>query len=154
MELFLPGIIVILLSAFFVFLVVPRIGSTILAVTSVVALMLVAYNHMSVFASEYKLSTWQLGAASSGPWIVVFLAFLFIIAAVQWIYASPANSTAPIESIGNSISSSINTMPSANSATNPLTAAVNNGIKSLSSNFAPKNNSPVIPGLNFKASSL
>jgi len=154
MELFLPGIIVILLSAFFVFLVVPRVGSTILAVTSIIALMLVAYNHLSMFSTEYKLSTWQLGAASSGPWIVIFLAFLFIIAAVQWIYSSPANSTAPIESIGNSISSSLTTMPSANSATNPLTAAVNNGIKSLTSTFSSKNNSPIIPGLNFRASSL
>jgi hypothetical protein len=158
MELFLPGIIVILLAAFFVFLVVPRVGSTILVVTSILALGAAAYNHLSMFSNEYKLSTWQLNLASSGPWVVLLLAFLFLIGAIQWIYSGSAANAAPspLESLGASVSNSFSTMPPANTATNPVTAAINSGINSLKSltRTNNRNASPLIPGLNFKASSL
>jgi len=143
MELFLPGIIVILLAAFFVFLILPKMGSTILVVTSVIALLAVAYNHYTMFATEYRLSTWQLMFASNGPWIVLLLAFFFI-------FSGTTGETSPLEKIGNAVAASIAVTPKANTATNPVTEAVNNAMSLVKS---PNNKgSPVIPALGYKSS--
>jgi len=150
MELFLPGIIVILLAAFFVFLILPKMGSTILVVTSVIALLAVAYNHYTMFATEYRLSTWQLMFASNGPWIVLLLAFFFIIASMQHIFSGTTGETSPLEKIGNAVAASIAVTPKANTATNPVTEAVNNAMSLVKS---PNNKgSPVIPALGYKSS--
>jgi hypothetical protein len=169
MELFLPGIIIILLSAFFIFMILPRMGSTILLITSILALFIVGYNHYKMFYDEYRLSTWQQGISSYAPWLVVFLSFIFLAVAIQHIYSGPANyfspSTEPsiMEKISDSVSDSIKIMPSANTATNVVTAAVNNainGAKSLvSSNNRSGNKSGnitslKIPGLQYKSSEV
>lgn len=109
MELFLPGVIVILLAAFFGFLVLPRLGSTVLAVLSVVALCIVAYHHYSMFASEYRLATWQVGITAYAPWIVLGLLFCFIIALVQS-YSASSDQT-PFIRLSNSLQSSYNKSP-------------------------------------------
>ena len=177
MELFLPSIIIILLSAFFIFMILPRMGSTILLVTSILSLFLVAYNHYNMFYDEYRLSTWQQGISAYAPWLVVFLSFAFLAGAIQHIYAGPANysstSAEPsiVEKISESVSDSIKNMPSAQTATNVVTAAVNNainGAKNLVSTEANKsgnnksgnnrsgNNktSLKIPGLQYKSSEV
>ena len=109
MELFLPSVIVILLAAFFGFLVLPRLGTMLLAVLSVVALCLVAYHHYSMFGSEYRLSTWQVGLTAYAPWIILALLFFFIIALVQS-YSSSSDQT-PFVRLTNSLQSSYNKSP-------------------------------------------
>jgi|LauGreDrversion4_2_1035121.scaffolds.fasta_scaffold232709_2 hypothetical protein len=155
MELFLPGVIVLLLAAFFIFLIIPRFGSTILVGASVVALCVAFYNHVNLFGSEYRLSTWQMGLAASAPWFVLFLSFLFVIGAIRNIFSGSSNSPSIADQISNSVSSSVSNMPSAKSATNPLTSLVNTAIentKSLLNNS--KNKSPIIPGLGYKSSNV
>lgn len=155
MELFLPGVIVLLLAAFFIFLIIPRFGSTILVGASVLALCVAVYNHVNLFGSEYRLSTWQMGLAASAPWIVLFLSFLFVIGALQHIFSGSSNGPSIAEQISNSVSSSVSNMPSAKSATNPVTSLVNTAIentKSLLNNS--RNKSPIIPGLGYKSSSV
>ena len=183
MELFLPSIIIILLSAFFIFMILPRMGSTILLVTSILSLFLVAYNHYNMFYDEYRLSTWQQGISAYAPWLVVFLSFAFLAGAIQHIYAGPANYSSSwntaepsiVEKISESVSDSIKNMPSAQTATNVVTAAVNNainGAKNLVSsepnksgnnksgnnrsgnNKTTNNTSPKIPGLQYKSSEV
>ena len=155
MELFLPGVIVLLLAAFFIFLIIPRFGSTILVGASVLALCVAVYNHVNLFGSEYRLSTWQSGLAASAPWIVLFLSFLFVIGALQHIFSGSSNGPSIADQISNSVSTSVSNMPSAKSATNPLTSLVNTAIentKSLLNNS--RNKSPIIPGLGYKSSSV
>jgi len=155
MELFLPGVIVLLLAAFFIFLIIPRFGSTILVGASVLALCVAVYNHVNLFGSEYRLSTWQMGLAASAPWIVLFLSFIFVIGALQHIFSGSSNSPSIADQISNSVSTSVSNMPSAKSATNPLTSLVNTAIentKSLLNNS--RNKSPIIPGLGYKSSSV
>jgi hypothetical protein len=177
MELFLPGIIIILLSAFFIFMILPRMGSTILLVTSILALFLVAYNHYNMFYDEYRLSTWQESLSTYAPWIVVFLSFIFLGGAIQHIYAGPTNYFSSssqgsiVEKLSESVSDAIKNMPSAQTATNPVTASVNNAINSVknlipsitnkSGNNRTANNrspnskgSPNIPGLQYKSSEV
>jgi hypothetical protein len=152
MELFLPGLIVLLLAAFFIFLVLPRLGSTILVGISVIALLLAGWHHYYMFSSEYRLSTWQDAYTGYAPWIVMFVALLFIINYIFLIFRSPSNSNSPsiIDNLTNSIASSTNNMPSASTATNSVTASINNALKGLNSN----KNSPIIPNLGFSSSQV
>jgi hypothetical protein len=155
MELFLPGVIVVLLAAFFIFLIIPRFGSTILVGASVLALCVAVYNHVNLFGSEYRLSTWQSGLAASAPWIVLFLSFLFVIGALQHIFSGSSSGPSIADQISNSVSTSISNMPSAKSATNPLTSLVNTAIESTKSVLnTSKNKSPIIPGLGYKSSNV
>jgi hypothetical protein len=153
MELFLPGLIVLLLSAFFVFLILPRFGSTILAVTSMLAILVAGYHHYYMFAAEYRLSTWQSGLTAYAPWIILLLAFFFIIGSLQHIMSG---SGSVVSTVGNSATSSYAAMPSASTATNPITALVNTTLKKANNLLTPGNRrnggSPLIPNLGFKAS--
>ena len=159
MELFLPGLIILLLSAFFIFLVLPRMGPMVLVIVSILALAAAGMHHYSMFHSEYTLSTWQYGLQAYTPWLILLLALLFILASLFFIFggsearASIMNTVStPMEAIQNAVAGSANIMPSANTATNPLTAALNTGITNVFSANNQKNNSPLIPGLNFRAS--
>lgn len=152
MELFLPGLVTLLLAGFFVFLVLPRFGTTVLVITSLVALILAGIHHYSMFSSEYRLSTWQVGLAGYAPWIVVILAILFIIGAIQYMF-TPATGfmgvagPTPAEMIANNISASLGAMTS-NRPTNGITGAINSALTGR------PNNSPLIPGLGFSGSQV
>ena len=150
MELFLPGLVTLLLAGFFIFLVLPRFGTTVLVVTSLVALILAGIHHYSMFSSEYRLSTWQVGLAGYAPWIVVILAILFIIGAMQYMFTSSSGfvgttGPTPAETIANSVSSSFSAMTN-NRPTNGITGAINSAFTGR------PNNSPLIPGLGFSGS--
>jgi hypothetical protein len=173
MELFLPGLIIIVLLAFFIFLILPRMGAMVLAVVCLIALIAAGINHYSMFYSEYALSTWQYGLAAYTPWVVLAVSFVFIISAIMFMFSSPESKasimnsvTTPMETIQEAVANSAAAMPSASSATNAITATLNKAINSnASSGAAPtsifgnankKNNakSPNIPGLGFKASNV
>lgn len=153
MELFLPGLVTLLLAGFFVFLVLPRFGTTVLVVTSLVALLLAGIHHYYMFSSEYRLSTWQVGLSGYAPWIIIVLALLFIIAALQFLF-TPAkgflgtSGPTPVEQIANSINSSFNAMTGANRPTNSFTGAINSVLTGR------PNNSPLIPGLGYSGSQV
>lgn len=180
MELFIPTLLVIVLAAFFAFLIIPRIGPMILAITCLVALLAAGVHHYSMFKSEYALSTWQYGLASYSAIIVLGLAILAIIGAIFYLFSGGETKavleniiTTPMEKIQNAVANSANAMPAPNTATNPLTAAINKGINSVANaaselpvpNLTPKVNtprpnglnkkaSPIIPGLGFEASQV
>jgi len=166
MELFLPGIVLILLSAFFVFMILPRIGSVVLAVVAFLAIIAVGLHHYSMFYGEWRLSTWQYSLSAYAPFIVLGFAFLIIMTSVGFMFGGPEVKNAiktPMAAIQQGISDSVALMPSASTATNPLTSAFNKAINSSVSAPAlgypdPKLNrnvkSPVIPGLGFSASAV
>ena len=148
MEIFLPGLLVLLISAIFVFMVIPRMGTVILAIVCAVALVGVLIHHYSMFSSEYRLSTWQNGLVAYTPIIMIALAILIVIAvAVSLFTGKSVTETiqSPIQTIQSGIAASIQTMPSAASATNPVTSALNTAIK---------NNKSLIPTLGYRASNV
>ncbi len=171
MELFLPGLIVFVLVAFFAFLVIPKTGPMILAVASLIALIAAGVHHYQLFSYEYSLSTWQYGLASYASYIVLGLALLMIIAAISFVFMGSENKAkvmeavaTPMEQIQTAVKNSIQQMPNASSATNPLTAAINRGVNAMTGPAGPmameaprppnvtNQRSPIIPGLGFRAS--
>ena len=158
MELFLPGLLVLLISSLFVFMVLPRMGTVVLAVVCGITLAAVLLHHYKMFASEYRLSTWQNGIASYAPLILLGIAILIIIGvAVSLFTGKSVTETiqSPIESIQSGITASLNAMPSANTATNPLTSALNTVLKNNGSGQQkPANNRSLIPTLGYRASNV
>jgi uncharacterized membrane protein len=161
--------------AFFVFLILPRMGAMVLAIVCLIALIAAGINHYSMFYSEYTLSTWQYGLAAYTPWVVLAVSFVFIISAVMFMVGSPETkaqimnaASTPMETIQEAVANSAAAMPSAASATNPITATLNRVINTNAStevkapnsafgfNTNKKNNakSPNLPGLGFKASNV
>lgn len=171
MEIFVPGLIILIIAGFYVFLVLPRLGPMVLAVVSLLALILAGINHYSMFYNEYKLSTWQFTLAAYTPWVILGLALITMIAAILFMFAGPDGASkamnaisTPMEAIQTAVGNSVSSMPSANSATNPLTAALNTVVNNVA---GPKNNrgnatasasaspaSPAVPGLGYSASSV
>jgi len=148
MELFLPGLLVLIISALFVFMVLPKMGNVVLSVVCGLSLVAVLLHHYNVFAPEYRLSTWQNGLAAYTPFIVMFFAVLIIIGvAVSLFTGKSVTETlqAPIETIQSGISASVQAMPAASTATNPVTSAINTSIK---------NNKSLIPALGYRASNV
>jgi hypothetical protein len=181
MELFLPSLMIIVVMAFFAFLVIPRTGPMILAAVSLVALIAAGIHHYKMFYSEYYLSTWQNGLAAYAPFVILGLAILFIIAAIFYMFSGGETKSAianavstPMEAIQEVVSNSVANMPPASTATNPLTAAINKGINAAANVVgntgpAPVANRPVnrppnrpanalkspnIPGLGFPPSAV
>lgn len=98
-----------------------------------------------MFYSEYSLSTWQNGMVLYAPWIILLLAFFFIIAAILFIFKGGDISqiTTPMALVQTNVQASVENMPPASTATNPLTAAINSGINAMGASTsapAPANN--------------
>ena len=169
MELFVPGLIILIIAGFYVFLVLPRLGPMVLAVVSLLALVLAGINHYSMFYNEYKMSTWQYTLAAYTPWVILGFALITMLAAIVFMFTGSEGASkvmnavsTPMEAIQVAVGNSVNSMPSANSATNPLTAALNSVVNTVA---GPKNNaksntsntsntSPSLPGLGYSASSV
>jgi hypothetical protein len=154
MELFLPGLLVLIISAIFVFMVLPRMGAVILPVVCGISLAAVLVHHYSLFAAEYKLSTWQNGLSAYAPLVILGFAILIITGvAVSLFTGKSVTETiqAPIETLQSGIAASIEAMPSAASATNALTSALNTTIKP---NTTKNNSKSLIPTLGYRASNV
>ena len=157
MELFLPGILIIVLAGFFAFLVLPRIGTTALVGVSVFALLAAAYHHYYMFSSEYRLSTWQDGLMAFAPWIIILLAFFMVINFLMRMGPGAPSEPSIVDNLTTSIANSTASMPSASSATNSITAGINRAInssKNAINSLTRSKNSPLIPGLNFSGSQV
>lgn len=162
MELFLPGIVLILLSAFFAFMVLPRIGSLVLCVVAFIAIILVGLHHYSMFYAEWRLSTWQYSLSAYAPFVILGFAFLIIAGSVGYVFGGPEVKNAiktPMDKVQQGFSDSMAAMPSASTATNPITSAFNRAINSnVSAPASARANSnvksPPIPGLGFPASAV
>jgi len=59
MELFLPSLVLIIIAAFFVFLVVPRISPNIIFLLCIFFLFTMVQSHYTMFKEEYKLNSWR-----------------------------------------------------------------------------------------------
>lgn len=128
MELFIPSVLLLLLAAAVVFFVLPRFGAPMLAVISVALLAFGIYQHMNAFGYEYKMLSWQYGLMNYAPYIMVgglLLVIAFYLVTSSQFGKANAGTTAPSMPEMPTIAE----MPNANTATNTVTAGVNNALK-------------------------
>jgi len=122
MELFLPSILVFILAALMVFLVIPRMSSILLVMMAVVLIVLGTYHHFKTFWDEYRQSTWQESLKLFAPGIILAMIFIYLFFAIASFYmGGKASAPPPMD------------LPSAESATNPLTAAINTTLGAVNS---------------------
>ena len=157
MEIFLPGILVLLISAIFAFMILPRMGTPLLVGVCIVTVIAVLAHHYAMFGSEYRLSTWQNSLSAYTPFIVVGLAVVIVGGVVISLFTGKSTvevMQSPMETLQSGISASMNAMPSAASATNALTSAINTTINSTINATKNNKNKSLIPALGYRASNV
>ena len=126
MEFFLPSILFLLVACGIVFFVIPRFGPLVLAGVSLILLILGIYNHYSMFATEYRLSTWQSGMIGYAPFIMIGALVLAIV--LYLFYLTPVGKNNNTSLVGNLIPPTPNSptlnLPAPGTATNAITEGI------------------------------
>lgn len=116
MELFLPSILVAILASLFVIFLIPRLSPILIVIIASILLYVGMTQHFSMFWDEYKQSTWQQNLKLFAPGIMIAAIVIFVLYGILSFFKGglvPIPSMPAME------------MPSANTATNPVTAAIN-----------------------------
>jgi hypothetical protein len=79
MEFFIPGIVLFLLFLGTTFYIAPKATPMIAAILSIIFLIYGVREHSRLFASEYRLSTWQDGLKMYAPAIMIIVIIIFVI---------------------------------------------------------------------------
>jgi hypothetical protein len=116
MEFFIPGLLVFLLAIAISFVLVPRFTPLIIAILSIVLLTYGVYDHYKMFASEYRLSTWQDGLKIYAPALMIAAIIIYIIYAILAFFTSGSVPVPPIPII---------TEPTDNTATDQIMKSIN-----------------------------
>jgi hypothetical protein len=116
MEFFIPGLLLFLVSIIITFVIVPRFTPLVIALLSIVFLSYGVYDHYKMFASEYRLSTWQQSLKIYAPAIMIMSIIIFIIYAILAFFTK---GSVPVPLLPN-ISE-----PNENSATNQIIQSLN-----------------------------
>ena len=130
MEFFIPGLLIFLVAICLSFALSPRVTPLIAAILSIGFLTFGVYEHYKMFASEYRLSTWQDGLKIYAPAIMICATLIFIIYAI---FAFFTNGTVPVPKMPNI------TAPSENTITNTVMESVNGILNSLTPNNIKEN---------------
>lgn len=140
MEFFIPGLLLFLVSIAVTFLVAPRFTPLVVALLSIAFLTYGVYDHYKMFASEYRLSTWQQSLKIYAPAIMIGAIIIFIIFSILSFFTK---GSVPVPSVPNV------TEPNENSATNQLVNGLNaignmfNGNKNKNTNVINQVNNKI-----------
>ena len=139
MELVIPSVLALLLAAAVVFFVLPRFGPSVLALVALGLLAFGIYQHRSLFGNEYRLGAYQFDVLSYAPYIMVG-GVLAVIAVylLSMVGGGAKNTTAPVMPEVPTVAE----MPPANTATNAVTAGVNNALKAAAAAVGTTNAKP------------
>jgi hypothetical protein len=138
MEFFLPGIAALLIAGLIVFLVLPRLGAPVLAALSLALLAYGIYNHMQLFSSEYRYSTWQDRLKFYGPFLMIGGLVLVILMYMGFLFgtkgpeALPANNLMANATVNSAVNATVNT---ANNIGSAATEAVTNAVNAVAEVF-------------------
>jgi hypothetical protein len=122
MELFIPGLLVFFVVIAISFLVIPRFTPLLAAILSIVFLTLGVRQHYMMFASEYRLSTWQESLKIYAPAIMIGAIILFIIYSILALFTK---GSVPVPSMPNI------TAPNENTVTDNVLESLNTAANSL-----------------------
>jgi hypothetical protein len=119
MEFFVPGLLIFILAIGLTFVIAPRVTPLIAAVLSIVFLVYGVYSHYKMFASEYRLSTWQDSLLQYSPAVMIFGIILFII---YYIFVFFTQGEVPVPKIN---------VPSFTNVTETISNTINNASNSI-----------------------
>lgn len=122
MEFFIPSLLIFLLSVAVSFILAPRLTPLIIAILSMALLSYGVYTHYTMFASEYRLSTWPEKMKLYAPAIMIGAIILFIIYTILAFFTKGIVPVPPLPNI---------TVPSPNTATNTVVDSLNKLANSL-----------------------
>ena len=138
MEMFIPSLATILIIALIVFLVLPRLGAPVLATLSIVLLVYGVYNHIQLFSSEYRYSTWQEQLKFYAPFVLIGGLILSILMYLGFIFKTEGVSALPASSIP--ILNATEVVNSANNVVNTITNTVSNAVNTVTNTLGLTNN--------------
>ena len=134
MELFLPGLVTLLIVALIVFLVLPRLGAPVLASLALVLLAYGIWSHMTLFYSEYRYTTWTDRIKTYGPMLLIGILIFSALSYIIYLFGTQGPSALP-----------------ASNLTPAQTVAVNNAVNSVANSFGlnagKKSNGTVLENL-------
>jgi len=126
MELFIPSLALIVLSAAIVLFVFPKLTPIMLASIAGVSLTYAVYHHYMMFGAQYSSMTWVNSVQAMAPYIMVGTVMIFIIGYLLFMAKTGRHATM----------ANIPRLPSANTATNPVTRVINEGLNAAGNNNA------------------
>jgi hypothetical protein len=122
MEFFIPGLLLFLLFLFIAFIFVPKATPMIAAILSIIFLIYGVREHSQLFASEYRLSTWQEGLKMYAPAIMIIVIIIFVIYSIMAFFTG---GSVPIPSMPNV------ELPTMNGLATNLTNSINTAKESI-----------------------
>lgn len=116
MEFFIPSLLLFLVSIVISFILAPRFTPLVVALLSLGFLTYGVYDHYKMFASEYRLSTWQQSLKIYAPAIMIGAIIIFIIYSILAFFTKGSVPVPPIPNV---------TEPNDNSVTNQIVESLN-----------------------------
>jgi L-asparagine transporter-like permease len=86
MEFFIPGLLLFLFTIIVTVVISPTSTPLIAAILSIIFLTYGVYDHYQLFASEYRLSTWQDGIKIYAPFLMIAAIILYIIYGIMMLF--------------------------------------------------------------------
>jgi len=131
MEFFIPGLSLFVITLFVCYFTVPKVTPLIAAILSIVFLAFGVYEHYTLFASEYRLSTWQDGLKMYAPAVMIIVIILFIIYSIFAFFTNGAVPVPPLPEMPE--------MPSGIEVANSFKNSVTNVVNSIKNTTNTKN---------------
>ena len=129
MEFFLPGLLIFILAVGITAALAPHFTPLFTAVLSIVFLCYGVYDHYQLFASEYRLSTWQDTLIIYAPAVMIFGTIIFVIYGILAFFTSGHVPVPDLSSLSNI------SVPSVESISQYTTNSMNGIKKSISSSI-------------------
>ncbi len=111
---------------------VPRFSPLIIVTLAIALLFVGTYHHFQIFWNEYRQSTWQDTLKLFAPTLILLAIFAYLLFVILSFFTG---GSVPVPSMPNI------QMPSAESATNAVTAAINRSINAVNNASANISNS-------------
>jgi hypothetical protein len=95
MEFFLPSLLLLIFSAIVVFYIFPYFAPIVLVIIAFLALILAILQNLEMFSADYKMMTWQEGAAAAAPYLLSGFAIIYLFSFILGIYGRTTKSKQP-----------------------------------------------------------
>ena len=136
MELFLPSILVFLLVTLVVMYLLPKLSPLIIVSLAATMLAFGIYHHFTLFWNDYRQSTWQDQLRLFAPGIMLTVILVYVIFSIFMFFTWGQVPVPSIPAVQ---------LPSANTATNAVTSAINNAMKAVLPASVNENNQKAAP---------
>uniref|UniRef100_A0A6C0HLN4 Uncharacterized protein n=1 Tax=viral metagenome TaxID=1070528 RepID=A0A6C0HLN4_9ZZZZ len=149
MQFFLPGLALFLFAIAITFFLAPYATPMVASILSIIFLTYGVYDHYHLFASEYRLSTWQDAWKIYAPFIMIGAIILYVIYGIMAFFSGgkvPVPSMPSVSNVTTNLSKSVSDMANtatsymndtanaAANAVNNVANAGNNMLKNITSN--------------------